>query len=148
MVEFYVNEKFITLDLSTLPQKGMVGDNTGYYAHFNFDSEWDGKAKTAVFINGNEHQKQLLVDDACEFPKEVLKSGFVEVGVFAGNLTASTGTKVPIYASILQKVGLPANPTPDIYVQLLERLSNLEAAQAGIVTIRKWDESDLEGGEA
>lgn len=140
MIEFKVFEKFITVDISTLPPRGMVGDNTDYVAHFTFDSEWDGKEKTARFINGNRYKDQILIDDCCEFPPEVLKNGFVEVGVFAGELTASTGIKVPIYASILNKAGLPADPTPDVYAQLMEAWGNM----VNTITIRTWTDEDFE----
>lgn len=153
MIEFYISEKFITVDESTIPDAddvanlgpGVVGDNAGYIAHFNFDSEWDGLEKTARFIHGDRFKEQVLVDDTCEFPREVLKSGFVEVGVFAGDIT-STGAKVPIYASILQKYGLPADPTPDVYAQLMDAW----ASMTNTITIRTWTDEDfenLDGGE-
>lgn len=155
MIEFYVLEKFITVDMSTVPDAddiaklgpGLVGDNAGYVAHFNFDSEWDGKKKTARFIQGDRFVNRVLTDDTCDFPPEVLKNGFVEVGVFSGDDLVSTGAKVPIYASILQKAGLPADPTPDVYAQLMEAWGNM----VNTITIRTWTDEDVEnldGGEA
>ena len=140
MIEFYVSEKFITVDEDTLPKKGMVGDNTKYIAHFNFDSEWDGLAKTARFYHGSLFKNMVLEDDTCEFPIEILKSGFVTVGVFGGNLTASTGVKIPMWASILQKDGLPADPTPDVYAQLMDAWGRME----NTITIRTWTDADFE----
>ena len=153
MIEFYISEKFITVDESTIPDAddiaklgpGLVGDNAGYIAHFNFDSEWDGLEKTARFLNGGIKEERVLKNDIAEFPKEVLKSGFVEVGVFTGDI-ASTSTKVPIYASILQKYGLPADPTPDVYSQLMDAWSKM----VNTITIRTWTDEDfenLDGGE-
>lgn len=165
MVEFYVSNRICTLDESTLPQKGIVGDNP-YVAHFNFDDEWAGKAKTARFINGTIVMHQFLVDDTCDFPPEVLESGLIKVGVFSGNIT-STEARVPINASILDTGGLPADPTPNIYEQLLNAIEEIknnsvsddeieDAVQKYLeenpietshFTIRQWTEADIEEGE-
>lgn len=165
MVEFYVSNRICTLDESTLPQKGIVADNP-YVAHFNFDNEWAGKEKTARFINGKIHINKLLENDACEFPPEILESGLIKVGVFSGDIV-STEARVPINASILDQGGLPADPTPDIYQQLLKEIADIrdnsvsdEEIEAAVqkhleqnpietpsVTIRQWSEEDIKEGE-
>ena len=165
MVEFYVSNRICTLDESTLPQKGIVSDNP-YVAHFNFDDEWAGKVKTARFINGKITVHKLLDNDACEFPPEILESGLIKVGVFSGDF-ASTEARVPINASILDQGGLPADPTPNIYEQLLKAIEEIrnnpvsdEEIKAAVqkyleenpietshVTIRQWTEADVEEGE-
>lgn len=165
MVEFYVSNRICTLDESTLPQKGVVGDNSDYIAHFNFDEEWAGKEKTARFINGKVIKDKVLSNDTCDFPPEVLKSGLIKVGVFSGKIK-STEARVPINASILDEGGIPADPTPDIYEQLLEEIAairdgavsdeEIEAAvqkyleqnpiEQQTVTVRQWSEEDFKEG--
>ena len=166
MVEFYVADRICTLDESTLPNKSVVGDNAGYIAHFNFDKEWAGKEKTARFINAKVIKERLLVNDSCEFPPEILKSGLIKVGVFTHDII-STEARVPINASILDEGGLPADPTPDIYQQLLKEIAEIrdnavsdEEIKAAVekymeqnpietshMTIRQWSEEDVEEGE-
>lgn len=166
MVEFYVADRICTLDESTLPKKSVVGDNTDYIAHFNFDKEWAGKEKTARFINAKVIKERLLVNDSCAFPPEILKSGLIKVGVFTHDII-STEARVPINASILDEGGLPADPTPDIYQQLLKEIADIrdnsvsdEEIEAAVqkyleqnpieipsVTIRQWSEEDIKEGE-
>lgn len=125
-MDFYIKDKIITLDKNTLPPDGVVGDNTGYTANFFFDDGWTGGEKTARFIgNDGKHKDVILNGDSCEFPPEVMKSGLVRVGVFAGNLETTTPAIVPIRASILDKDGLPADPTPDVYTQLTEMIKEI-----------------------
>lgn len=164
MVEFYVSNRICTLDESTLPQQGIVGDNP-YVAHFNFDNEWAGKEKTAKFINGNIHVDMFLENDTCNFPPEVLSSGLIKVGVFSVGIV-STEARVPINASILEQGGVPADPTPNVYEQLLKAIAEIrdssvsdEEIEAAVqkyleqnpietphVTVRQWSEEDFEEG--
>lgn len=166
MVEFYVADRICTLDESTLPKKGVVGDNADYVAHFNFDEEWAGKEKTARFIHANVTVNVLLgADNSCEFPPEILKSGLIKVGVFTHDIK-STEARVPINASILDEGGHPADPTPDIYQQLLKEIAAIrdnsvsdEEIEAAVqkyleqnpietphVTVRQWSEEDFKEG--
>ncbi len=169
-MDFYIKNKIITLDKNTLPdEKTLVGDNTGYIARFKFDSEWEGLVKTARFIGrGGQYADEVLTkDDSCEFPLAILKSGLVEVGVFAGNLKASMGTKLRINPSILEKLGLPADPPPDVYTQLTEMIKEIrdtavsdEEVQEAVnkyleenpvevptSTVKMWSEEDFTEGE-
>lgn len=124
-MDFYIENKIIRFDKSTLTGKKIVGDNTDYRANFFFDDEWKGKTKTARFIN-NGIYKDIILDenDSCYIPLEVMKAGNMNVGVYAGNLATSTPAKVKITASILEEHGLPADPTPDVYAQIMAKLDN------------------------
>lgn len=142
---FYIENKVIRFDKKTLDGKKVVGDNTGYLAQFMFDEEWDGKVKTARFINNDEYVDVILDENnSCYIPLEVMKSGNMNVGVYAGNLTTTTPVKVKITASILEEYGLPADPTPDVYAQIMEKLNALGIGD-GIVTVNKWSEEELGG---
>lgn len=125
-MDFYIKNKIIQLDKNSLKEK-IIGDNTEYVANFIFDEEWNGKVKTARFIN-NGIYKDVILDDnnSCNFPIEVMKSGVVEVGVYAGELKTTTATCVVITPSILEKYGLPADPTPSVYVQILELVESIK----------------------
>lgn len=165
MVEFYISQRICTLDESTLPQKGIVGDNSDYIAHFNFDEEWAGKEKTARFVHGDIRIDILLKNDTCGFPPEILKSGLIKVGVYSD--IKSSEARVPINASILDEGGNPADPTPNVYEQLLAAIAEIrdssvsdEEIEAAVqkyleqnpieqqtVTVRQWSEEDFKEGE-
>lgn len=117
-MDFYIKNKIITLDKDTLPPDGVVGDNAYYFANFFFDEEWEGKEKTARFIGKNGYKDMVLNENWCYIPLEVMKSGLVLVGVYAGELESTTAARIPVIASILNDDGLPADPTPDVYTQL------------------------------
>lgn len=140
-MDFYIKNKRCILDKNTLPdEKTLVGDNTDYTARFIFDEEWNGLMKTARFVGCNDKYADAVLteDDTCEIPLAILKSGVVRVGVFAGNLAASTGAMLSIAPSILDRLGLPADPPPDVYTQLMDM----------IVEIRDKAVSDEEVQEA
>lgn len=137
-MDFYIKDKIITLDKDTLPPEGVVGDNAFYFANFFFDEEWEGKEKTARFIGKTGYKDMVLNNDWCYIPLEVMKSGLVLVGVYAGDLEASTAARLPVLASILNDDGLPADPTPDVYTQLRDM----------IIEIRDQNVSDEQIDEA
>lgn len=64
-----------------------------YEAAFAFDASWDGFARTAVFECAGERREQLMVNDRCIVPWEILKAGaYLRVGVYGvdGNATMPT----------------------------------------------------------
>lgn len=64
-----------------------------YEAAFTFDESWDGFARTAVFECAGERREQLLVNNRCIVPWEILHAGaYLRVGVYgvSGNATMPT----------------------------------------------------------
>ena len=104
-----------------------VGDNSDYEAEFLFDSEWDGHIKTARFIKSGKYVEQILENDRCLIPVEVLKHGYLKVGVFTSEMT-TTQCEVFIRPSIKQDNGVTAEPTPDVYSQIISMIENMEAS--------------------
>lgn len=139
-MDFYIKNKIIQLDKQSLQKKKIIGDNTEYVANFIFDEEWNGKVKTARFINNGIYKDVILNDkDSCNIPIEVMKSGIVEVGVYAGNLQTTTATCVMITPSILEKYGIPADPTPELYTQIMELLENIKEDDDGCMLKSEYD---------
>lgn len=71
----------------------MSGSAEIYEAVFAFDSSWDGFARTAVFECAGERREQLLVNDRCIVPWEIMHAGaYLRVGVYGvdGNKTMPT----------------------------------------------------------
>lgn len=103
----------------------LIGDNADYKAQFDFDSEWNGVVKTARFVRGKKFQEAVIVNDECEIPIEVLKQGFLEIGVFSAEMT-TTPCRILVKGSIKELGGMTAEPTPDVYSQIISMIENIE----------------------
>ncbi len=104
-----------------------IGDNADYEAVFAFDDEWKGHIKTARFINGGKVAEQILTDDKCIIPVEILKKGYMKVGVYTDTMT-STSCDVYIRDSIKETAGITTKPTPDVYAQIIRMIEEIEVA--------------------
>ena len=125
-MDFYINNKIIQLDKKTLPiDEPLVSYNKGYEANFIFDEEWDGLVKTVRFINGDRYKDVILIDDKCEFPIDIMGS-VVAVGVFAGDLKSTNASYVLFLPSILEKFGIPVDPTPEVYLQVIRMIQEIQ----------------------
>lgn len=92
-----------------------ISYNSDYIAEFHFDDEWNGKVKTARFVQNGEYVDVVLADDRCQIPP--LKTGFIRVGVFTDSMT-STYADVYYKTSIKDGSGNPTEPPEDVYAQL------------------------------
>lgn len=101
----------------------IVCGNSDYQIEFAFDSEWDSHTvKTARFVTGGTYQDVVFEGNLCKVP--IIKNTTVlHVGVYAGSLQTSTPAKIGCKKSILCDGGLPADPTPDVYSQILDMLN-------------------------
>lgn len=99
---------------------------------FEFCEKWTGFAKTAIFYRSRDEVYYQLLDEngSCVIPKEVLRSkGTFYVGVF-GVLDDKTITSQVISYRVQEGAITdnltPADPTPDIYEQILSRYNNYD----------------------
>lgn len=150
-MDFYIKNKIIQLDKKTLPlDESLVSYNKGYDANFIFDDEWNGLVKTVRFVNGDKHKDVILVDDKCEFPIDIMGS-VVEVGVFGGDLKSTNASYVLFLPSILEKFGVPVDPTPEIYTQIIRMIQEIknetESGEKEVVVFKSWSEQDVEEAE-
>lgn len=111
------------------PTAGMVCGNSDYSFHFVFDEEWNAhKVKTARFVWNGQFRDVIFEGDTCDAP--VISGATVcAVGVFAGNLRTTTPALVTCEKSILCAEGLPEEPEPDVYEQLLQMYEEMMDAQ-------------------
>ena len=103
------------------------GDKNSVYINVDFDTTWDGYAKTAVFSNGTNGTiyEVVLSEGMCVVPHEVLQ----KAGVFYVGVRGINSDKVAVKTSTLVKYriaegapsgdNIPEEPTPDVYEQLL-----------------------------
>ena len=103
--------------------------NSDFVVGFVFDKEWNEfETKTARFIHGGEHTDIVFTGTECKVPK-ILNVKRMEVGVFAGDLYTTTPAFVKCRKSILCDSGAPADPEPDVYAQIMERLNTGVSAE-------------------
>ena len=106
----------------------VICGNSVYTVTFTFDDEWeDFEVKTARFKymtpEGVQHTDLPFTGDTVEVPK-LFDTREVEVGVYAGNLTTSTGAAIRCEPGIRCGGGEEADPDPDKYDALMELIKN------------------------
>ena len=97
-----------------------VCGNSDYVIVFNFDEEWNEyNTKTARFKYGGSYTDVVFTGNECPMP--VMQDVYnVEIGVFAGDLHTTTSAYLPMKKSILCGSGVPVDPTPSVYDQIME----------------------------
>lgn len=120
----------------TEPVMLVAGTVNVYTVSFSFDSAWDGFQRTAVFYSRDNTtsitREQLLEDDACRVPWEVLLPGaYLNVGVYG----TKDGSRLPTIWTDRRMYINPgagptqeaADPSPTLVEQLLGRMGDLSA---------------------
>lgn len=109
--------------------------NSDFVVVFDFDDEWTShETKTARFRYNGAYIDQIFTGNECPVP--IISNVFsFEIGVFAGDLHTTTSAYVPAKKSILCGTGSPADPTPDVYNQIMEKLNDLEKNGGGTADV-------------
>jgi hypothetical protein len=130
------------------PDAVIVCGNSDYTILFQFDEEWDGlEVKTARFkystyAGPKQHIDVPFTGNMVEVP--ILTNAHkVEVGVYAGNLTTTTGAHIRCLPSIRCGSGERVEPSPDKYDALMDLIKGLTGEVTGVT-----NHADLEGREA
>ena len=106
----------------------IVADSRNYlHAAITFsDDDWTG-IKTAVFKNGDVVKHAVLDDNnECLVPWEVIKPGILHVSVFCGDLITADTATVYINESGYEDGGIPEDPSPTVYEQIIAMLNEIE----------------------
>lgn len=113
------------------PAAPIVCGNGDYEIKFIFDDEWAAhNIKTARFAYNGHYEDVVFDGNKCVAP--IIRGATVcAIGVYAGDLHTTTPALVTCHKSILCESGLPADPPPDVYAQIMELLSK-GGAQNGI----------------
>lgn len=119
------------------PDAVIVCGNDDYYIEFTFDEEWQNEnIKTARFIYNGIAEDVVFEGNSVNVPR-LSNATTLAVGVFAGDLHTTTPALIGCKKSILCEDGLPPDPTPEVYAQiidLLNRKSGINFAQFDIDT--------------
>ena len=98
--------------------------NSDFVVHFAFDDEWEAlTTKTARFVYGEQFTDVVFSGDICNIPV-IADAHKMKVGVYAGNLRTTTAATVRCKKSILSGGGMVADPAPDVYAQIMEKLND------------------------
>lgn len=131
IIEYNVTGQSIELSSAAMLVAGTVNE---YTARFSFDADWDGYQRVAVFNADGTEREQLLTDDTCEVPWEVLLPGAcLKVGVYG----TRDGQRLPtIWTTHRQYINDGAGPTdeaaapsPVLAEQMLQRMGDLGQLQ-------------------
>lgn len=102
----------------------IVCGNSDYVLKFTFDEEWQAyEAKTARFYSNGEIEDVVFNGDECPVPVMERTDG-VYIGVFAGDLSATTNVYITCKKSILCIGGSVKKPIPDVYAQLMQMIND------------------------
>lgn len=115
------------------PEAEIVCGNSDYEIHFSFDEEWsEYNVKTARFRYNGTKEDVVFEGNVCNAP--IIKgASFCTVGVFAGNLHTTTPAVIVCKRGALCDDGMPADPTPDVYAQIMELLNNITGMDDEVV---------------
>lgn len=120
----------------------VVCGNSDYVIKFSFDAEWEAHpTKTARFIYNGIAIDKVFEGDTVAVPL-IRNAELAAVGVFAGDLKTTTPALIPCVKSILCEDGLPPDPEPEVYVQIMEILNAYEDA-TGRISQLEADVADL-----
>lgn len=107
--------------------QSIVCDNSDYMVHWTLDEEWaayDTKTMRTIYMDGT-FTDTVFSGDVIALPVCTVP-GVVQIGLFAGNLRTSRVAILRALPSVRSAAGAPADPTPDVYDQLMERMAQLE----------------------
>lgn len=104
----------------------VVCDNSDYIVHWDLDAEWsayDTKTMRVIYMDGT-YTDTVFTGDSVALPP-VPVPGCVQIGLYAGDIHTSRMALLRALSSVRSASGAPANPTPDVYDQLMELIKGL-----------------------
>lgn len=117
------------------------GDVNTISTLFEFGEAWDGFVKTAVFYREiTKPYQAVLQEDVCYIPHEVMEDkGRIYMGVFGVKENKVKTSEVVYYdigTGVITGIGI-AEPSPDVWVQILAELQRLRELSQEFVTDRE-----------
>lgn len=106
--------------------QSIVCDNSDYTVHWTLDEDWsayDTKTMRTIYMDGTFTDK-VFSGAEVELPVCTVP-GVVQIGLFAGDIRTSRVAIMRALPSARSAAGAPADPTPDVYDQLMEIIKGL-----------------------
>lgn len=104
----------------------VVCDNSDYIVHWDLDAEWsayDTKTMRVIYMDST-YSDTVFTGDSVALPP-VPVPGCVQIGLYAGDIHTSRKALLRALSSVRSASGAPANPTPDVYDQLMELIKGM-----------------------
>ena len=105
----------------------VICGNSDYTVAWDLDQEWtpyDTKTMRVNLADGT-YQDVVFAGDTAALPT-LSTPGWASVGLYAGDLHTSRAADLRVLPSVTTPSGAPANPTPDVYDQLMELIKGLD----------------------
>nr|DAE92305.1 MAG TPA: hypothetical protein [Siphoviridae sp. ctFBb37] len=104
----------------------IICNNSDYTVVWDLDGEWtpyDTKTMRVNLADGT-YQDVVFTGNAAALPV-LTASGWVSVGLYAGDIHTSRAARLLALSSVLTPGGSPAAPAEDVYAQIMAKLNEL-----------------------
>ena len=104
----------------------VICNNSDYTVVWDLDEEWTpyGTKTMRVNLADGTYQDVVFTGDTATLPV-LTASGWVSVGLYAGDLHTSRAARLLALSSVLTPGGSPAAPAEDVYAQIMAKLNEL-----------------------
>lgn len=104
----------------------IICNNTDYTVVWDLDSEWEPYSTRTMRVNlaDGTYQDVVFTGDTATLPV-LTASGWVSVGLYAGDIHTSRAARLLALSSVLTPGGSPAAPAEDVYAQIMAKLNEL-----------------------
>ena len=104
----------------------IICNNSDYTVVWDLDGEWTPYDTKTMRVNLADGSYQDVVFSGDSAPLPVLTaSGWVSVGLYAGDIHTSRAARLLALSSVLTSGGSPASPAEDVYAQIMAKLNEL-----------------------
>ena len=129
-IELVANDQLLQVTVNPTISSG---EQNTVEVHVDFSDDWDGFSKSAVFftsLNKNAIYEIVMTNEKCIVPAEVMEKSctlFIGIrGVNSENNEVKTTSLVKYKISEGTPSGIPIDPTPDVYQQLLTAYGKID----------------------
>lgn len=104
----------------------IICNNSDYTVVWDLDEEWEPYSARTMRVNlaDGTYQDVVFTGDNADLPV-LTASGWVSVGLYAGDLHTSRAARLLALSSVLTPGGSPAAPAEDVYAQIMAKLNEL-----------------------
>ena len=104
----------------------VICNNSDYTVVWDLDSEWEPYSARTMRVNlaDGTYQDVVFTGDNAALPV-LTASGWVSVGLYAGDIHTSRAARLLALSSVLTPGGSPAAPAEDVYAQIMAKLNEL-----------------------
>lgn len=104
----------------------IICNNSDYTVVWDLDGEWTpyGTKTMRVNLADGTYQDVVFTGDNAALPV-LTASGWVSVGLYAGDLHTSRAARLLALSSVLTPGGSPAAPAEDVYAQIMAKLNEI-----------------------